>query len=307
MDTKQLSFAIRLADTLHFGKAAEIEDIAQSGLSVQISKLELEVGFKIFDRTNRKVVLTEAGRNFIDNARATMLLMKNTITECQAISESRKGVMRVGYFGEAAGEITHLVFSFFKATNPDIKLFFHELNMTNQVQELISGKIDAALLRMPINDDRLEFDIMYDEPRVAAVPASHELADAAQISIADLVSQPFAIAGEGAPSEWASYWSLASEHHEKSRVGAQVKSISESLFAIAYGGVFDTFPLTASRMFNHPGVKYIPIVDAPRSTLALATVKGNRSPAVRSLRRCIEIILEQSISCIPEARRIRNP
>lgn len=307
MDTKQLALAIRLADTLHFGKAAEIENIAQSGLSAQISKLERELGFKIFDRTNRKVVLSEAGKHYIHQARSIMLALKKAASESLAIAESKKGVMRVGYFGEAAGEITHLVFSLFKKTNPDLKLFFHELSMTNQVQELISGKIDAALLRLPIDDERLEFDVMYDEPLVAAVPADHELAKAPHISIADLADKPFAIAGDGAPSEWAAYWSLGNENFERCRAGVHVESISESLFAVAYGGAFDTFPLTAARMFSHPGVTFVPMIDAPRSTMALATLKGNRAPAVRSLRRCIEMTLEQSLACLPEARRVANP
>jgi hypothetical protein len=180
---------------------------------------------------------------------------------------------------------------------------FTELSMTNQVQALISGKVDAALVRLPICDPRLELDVMFDEPRVAAVPANHEMANASILTISDLIEQPFAVAGEGAPIEWAAYWSLGSERHEACRIGAYVQSIPESLAAVAYGGAFDTFPLTATRLFSHPGVRYVPLADAPRSSLALATLAGNRSPSVRSLRRCVAETLESSLSCIPEARR----
>lgn len=306
MDTRQLILATRLAETLHFGKTAEIENIAQSGLSAQIAKLETELGFRLFERTSHRVSLTEAGQTFIEQARLMLGNMNNAIIECRAIAEKNRGVLKLGFFGDAAGELTHLIFSMFRQVNPDIRMIFTELTMTNQVQALISGKVDAALVRLPIDDERLEFDVMFDEPRVAAVPASHAMADAPLLHIADLMEQPFAVAGEGAPAEWASYWSLGPERQEASRVGALVQSIPESLAAVAYGGAFDTFPLTATRLFSHPGVRYVPLADAPRSTLALATLKGNRSPAVRSLRRCVIETLEHSLSCLPQARRCRD-
>lgn len=306
MDTRQLILATRLAETLHFGKTAEIENIAQSGLSAQIAKLETELGFRLFERTSHRVSLTEAGQTFIEQARLMLGNMNNAIIECRAIAEKNRGVLKLGFFGDAAGELTHLIFSMFRQVNPDIRMIFTELTMTNQVQALISGKVDAALVRLPIDDERLEFDVMFDEPRVAAVPASHAMADAPLLHIADLMEQPFAVAGEGAPAEWASYWSLGPERQEASRVGALVQSIPESLAAVAYGGAFDTFPLTATRLFSHPGVRYVPLADAPRSTLALATLKGNRSPAVRSLRRCVIETLEHSLSCLPQARRSRD-
>ncbi|WP_020190039.1 LysR substrate-binding domain-containing protein [Pseudomonas putida] len=304
MDTRQLLLATRLAETLHFGRAAEIENIAQSGLSAQIAKLETELGFRLFERNSHRVSLTEAGEAFIEHARSVLHSMTSTIGECRAIADQSRRLLRIGFFGDAAGELTHLIFSLFKQLNPDTRITFVELNMTNQVQSLISGKVDAALIRLPVEDSRLEFDYMFDEPRVAAVPANHEMADAPVLHIRDILGQPFAVAGEGAPSEWASYWSLSLECEEPSRVGAFVQSIPESLASIAYGGAFDTYPLSATRIYSHAGVKYVPLADARRSALALATLKGNRSPAIRSLRRCVEKTLEDSLECMPQARRL---
>lgn len=301
MDTRQLILASRLAETLHFGKTAEIENIAQSGLSTQIAKLENELGFKLFERTSHRVSITDAGQAFIERARVLLSDLNNMVLDCRAISESSRGVLKLGFFGEAAGELTHLIFSLFQNSNPDIRLMVTELSMTNQVQALISGKVDAALIRLPVFDPRLEFDVMFDEPRVAVVPVNHEMANAPILRMADIIEQPFAVAGEGAPAEWAAYWSLANE--SPCRVGAYVQSIPESLAAVAYSGAFDTYPLTATRLYTHPGVRYVPLSDAPRSILAIATVAGNRSPAVRSLRRCINEIVESSLACIPEARR----
>lgn len=301
MDTKQLILAARLAETLHFGKTAEIENIAQSGLSAQIAKLETELGFKLFQRTSHRVSLTDAGQKFIDHARILLGSLNNTVLECRAIAESSKGVLRLGVFGEAVGELTHLIFSLFQRMNPDIRLIVTELSMINQVQALVSGRVDAVFIRLPLCDPRLELDVMFDEPRLAAVPVNHEMSSAETLRIADFIEQPFAVAGEGAPSEWAAYWSLANER--PGRVAAYVQSIPESLAAVAYGGAFDTYPLTATRLYKHPGVRYIPVEDAPRSSLALATLAGNRTPTIRALRRCVMEVLETSLCYLPEARR----
>ncbi|WP_321890103.1 MULTISPECIES: LysR family transcriptional regulator [Paraburkholderia] len=303
MDTRQLLLAIRLAETLHFGKAAEIENVAQSGLSAQIAKLESELGFAIFERTNRRVVVTEAGKSFIERAREMLGDMSNTIIECRALAEKSRGVLKLGFFGEAAGELTHLMLGMFRRVNPNIQLVCIELSMTNQVQALVSGRVDAALLRLPIDDDRLAIDVMYDEPRVAVIPADHPMADASLLEVSDLFGQPFAVAAAGAPSEWASYWCLEPQYHERTRVGAFVQSIPESLAAVAYSGACDTFPLSATRVFSHPGVRYVPLKDAPRSALALVTLKQSRNAAVRSLRQCISQTLDSSLSRMPEACR----
>ena len=144
MDTKQLSLAIRLAETLHFGKTAEIENIAQSGLSTQIAKLEDEIGFKIFNRTNRRVSLTKAGEEFIEKTRLILNDLNKNIQNSQNIAKQHKQTLRVGFFAEGAGELTHSIFSLFKKINPEVNLTIIELNMINQIQSLISKHVDIG-------------------------------------------------------------------------------------------------------------------------------------------------------------------
>lgn len=303
MDTRQLLLAVRLAEFLHFGKTADVENIAQSALSAQIAKLEGELGFQIFDRTSRTVTLSEAGKTFIERAREMLDGLSETVQECKAIADSNRAVLKIGFFGEAAGELTHAMFELFQRLNPSVRLLFTELNMNNQIQSLTSGKVDVAFIRTPIHDERLNLEIMFDEPRVAVVPKSHELADAPILQMSDLAEQPFAVAADGSPLGWVSYWALSPDSRAPARIAAQVNSVPESLAAIAYRGAFDTFPLTTTRCYSHPGVKYVPLADAPRSALALATTKGNRSRIVKAFRRCVAETLDQSLAALPEARR----
>lgn len=288
MDTRQLHMAVTLSEILHFGKTAELENIAQSGLSVQIAKLENELGFKIFHRGSNRVCLTNAGEKFIAHASAWLESIGEITEECRALSKKAVRTLRVGFFNDGAHEKVYPIISLFKKANPDIRLTFTELTMTNQVQSLLTDKVDVALIRLPVSDERLAFDYVCEEPRVAAVPAFHDLADASRLSCGDLYEQPFAIAGSGAPQEWMPYWSLRADTSSMPKIGAEVYSINESLAAVAYSGAFDTYPLSASRLYNQPGVRFIPLTDAPGSILALASVQGNVSPEVMAMRHTVQ-------------------
>ncbi|MDX3985723.1 MAG: LysR family transcriptional regulator [Achromobacter sp.] len=289
MDMRQLTLAVRLAETLHFGKAAELENIAQSGLSTQIAKLEAEVGFYIFDRTSRRVALTEAGELFIQKAKQILNAVRGALQDCQAAATQNRGVLRIGFFGNGAIEPIHGAFDLFRHRNPGILLKFVELRMPNQIQALIDGAIDVALVYLPFDDERLELTPILGEPRVVAVPFGHPMADAPSLHVYDLQNKPFAMACEGTPSEWISFWSLNCDQRD-ARTCPRVSTIQEGLATVAYKGAFDTLPLSATRFYRHPGVRYIPLLDASQSTLAFAKYKDNNNPAIQAFRQCVETI-----------------
>lgn len=286
MDTKKLLLAIKLGETLHFGKTAELENMAQSGLSAKISALESELGFRLFTRANRRVALTEAGEKFIDKAKIIINDVHNTVLECKAISDSQRSVIKIGFFGDSAPEHTHSTFLLFRKMNPDIKLVFVELQMTNLVQSLVSGSVDVVLMRLPVYDDRFEYFDLFDEPRLAVVPVTHPLAQMKTLSVADLFDKPFAIPESGAPVDMIAYWSLADERNEPSRIATTVRSVSEVIAAVAYGGAFNTAPASFAKVHSHPGIRYIPLENASYSTMSLVTLQGNRRPGIRALCDC---------------------
>jgi DNA-binding transcriptional LysR family regulator len=301
MEIRQLRYAVQLAETLHFGQAAEREFIAQSAFSLQIGRLERELGTLLFERAHHRVALTPAGSAFVARARRMLDDLELASVEASKLGEENAEVLRVGIFGEAAGELTHLIFSAFAEAHSRVRLEFTELSMVNQLEALKSGRVDVAILRSPIFDSSIDMEPMFCEPRVAVVPASHPLADAETLCIADLVDQKFAVAAEGAPAGWASYWSFDDLRGEPSRIAASVHSINESLATVAYAGAVDTFPGTASRMFPHPGVRYIPLMDAEQSTLCLTTVHGDRRPQLQALSGIIKTVVDSDLSLVPGA------
>ncbi|WP_349904844.1 LysR family transcriptional regulator [Parafrigoribacterium humi] len=307
MEFRQLRYAVRVAQTLHFGRAADLEHIAPSVLSTQLRRLELELGVSLFDRSASGVVITQAGAHFVDEANSILDSLHVLKMDTRSVAGSATTRLRIGFFGEALGELTHLLFDSVSETHPHAELAFTELSMNNQFELLHSGVVDAAFIRLPVDDPALCVTPLFQEPLRAATSARGEFAGLDSVSIEDILDRPFAVAGGGTPASWSSYWSLDAERGERSRVGAAVTTLPESLAAVAYTDIVDTFPESAARKYRHPGVDFLPISDAEPSTLALVSRKGNTNPLVESLRECTITLVRQYIGMMPGAESLLGP
>ncbi|GAA3705668.1 LysR family transcriptional regulator [Zhihengliuella alba] len=304
MEIRQLQFAVRVAETLHFGRAAELEHIAPSVLSTQIRRLESRLGVKIFERTPHQVLVTPAGAHFIGEAREILERLGRLRTETQAIARSATERLSIGFFGEALGELTHRVFNAFATTFPHTELQFTELSMSTQFEDLNAGAVDVAFLRMPIDDRTFRVRPLFQERLYAAVAADGPFSDATSLKVEDIIDEPFAVAGDDTPSEWAGFWSLDGNRGAPRRIGAKVHTLSESLSAVAYSGAIDTYPASATRTFQHPGVAFVPIEDAPASVLAFTWRRDNDNPMIPELLAVTTSVIRQHIDELPEAELV---
>lgn len=301
MEVRQLRYVVRLAETLHFGRAAQLEYIAQSAFSAHVARLERELGVRLFDRSNQRVALTAAGAAFVERAQRVLVGLGEAAAEARAHAPEARKVLRVGTLAEAAGELTPLIFSIYRELEPNVQLEFTELTMVDQLDRLVAGDVDVAILRMPMDDERITLRPIFSEPRVAAVPRRHALADAAVLSVDDLLDEPFAAADPGSPAGWSSYWTCDDRRGEPGRVAARVRSVGESLMAISCLGAVDTFPWTAARLFRHAGVAYVPLCDAAPSTVALAIRQKESRPHVQAVGSAVERAVEEHLSVVPDA------
>lgn len=305
MELRQLRYFVRVAETLHFGRAAAQEYVSQSVISTQIQLLETELGFRLFDRTSHHVALTPAGTVFLGEVEQTLTALGTAVSGARDVARGAPRRLRVGTFAEGAGPLTHLIFSAFREAAVDVELQYVELTMVNQLDAVRNVDVDVALLRLPIMDDSLHVEPLFAEPRVAVVAADDELADAESLSVKDLIDRPFAVAAEGAPTDWRSYWSFDDQRGESSRVGGEVRSVPESLAAVAYRGAVDTFPATAAVMFPHPGVRFIPLVDAEPSSLAIVSASSpTGDDAASRFRQIATGIVDQYLHLVPGAVRL---
>jgi len=283
MDLRQLRYAVLLAEEGHFGRAAARAYITQSALSQQISRLEGRLGSRLFERGSRGVVPTAAGELLLTRARAILADVDRLEEEARDHGRGLIGTLRVGIFGAGAGELTAIIFGAFRRAFPGATLHLRELTMSSQISTLLDRVVDVAMIHPLFEEPGLESHPLLEEPRYAAVPAEHALADADSLTIGDLAEEPFVTARAGTPAPWKAFWSCEDLWGApRGAGGIDMDSVNEGLAAVAYLGAVDTVPSTATRFFRHPGVRFVPLRDASNSTVAVVRRRGDTRPLVEA-------------------------
>lgn len=303
MEIRQLRYAVLLDEHRHFGRAARAAFITQPAFSQQIASLERELDVSLFERSQSGTRPTAAGERFLDHARGLLEGLRELETDLRAIAAGSQGALRVGLFGASAGEITPLLIDTYRTMFPGVDLTFHELSMTRQFDELRDRDVDVAIVHPLCEADDIEFDVLFHEPRYAAVPIRNELADASSVSVEDLVDLPFVVAGDGTPGAWRSFWAYGEESDATRRARAKMQTIAEGLAAVAYLNVVDTVPATVTRYHRHPGVAFVPVEDATFSSVAVARRANETSPIVKAFCHVADHVAGEHHAMVPGAVR----
>lgn len=191
MELRHLRYFVTLAEELHFGRAAERLHIAQPPLSQQIRQLETELGFELFHRTKRKVQLTEAGQVFLDEVQQIFKQLEQAIQVGRQTSRGEMGQLVVGFVSSAPYNILPTVLRAFRSSVPEVRLELHELTTNQQFRWLRESRIDVGFVRPPVEEDRLNFETIFQESLVVALPDTHELANQSNVCLRSLKNEPF--------------------------------------------------------------------------------------------------------------------
>ncbi|MHA4812432.1 LysR substrate-binding domain-containing protein [Flavitalea flava] len=163
MTLVQLEYIVAVDIHRHFATAAEHCFITQPTLSMQIQKLEEELGLKLFDRSKQPVIPTEAGREILDQARK-ILSEAGTIQE---IVQTRKGILtgelRIGIIPTLAPYLLPLFVQGFTAKYPQIKLVVNELTTELVIARLREGRIDVGILVTPLQENGIREHVLFYE------------------------------------------------------------------------------------------------------------------------------------------------
>lgn len=301
MELRQLRYVVTLAETLHFGRAAAREFITQSTFSQQIARLELELGTPLFERSPKHVALTDAGRAFVPRAQRVLEELRQLRDEMGGYSAGASGTLRLGVFAEGAGEMTPLILQAFQESHPGIRIAFTELSFRDQADSLVSRRVDVAILRPPMSDPRVHTVELFAEPRCAALPVSHPLADRDDLSVRDLAGEQMVSTGADVAPEWAAFWRSDEDYDQPNPILVHAASVVESLEAVAHLGAVDTVPASSARRFPHPGVRYVLLRDGALATVAVARRTEDERPLVLSFCAHARQVAEERLDVVPLA------
>ena len=195
MNLRDLKYLLALADHKHFGRAAAACFVSQPTLSTQIKKLEEELGVSLVERAPRKVMLTPAGRDAAERARRIVAEVEQMKEGARRSQDPEAGTVRLGMFPTLGPYLLPHVIPRIRERFPNLELLLVEEKSDVLLSRLHEGKLDAALLALPVHDDQLHSEFLFEEPFVLAVPENHPLAQRDSLSLAELVRPETAAAG----------------------------------------------------------------------------------------------------------------
>ncbi|MDA2893453.1 LysR family transcriptional regulator [Mycolicibacterium sp. BiH015] len=278
VDTRLLRYFTAVADELNYTRAAERLYVSQPALSKQLARLERQLGVQLFERTSRRVVLTKAGETLLPLARRTVSDWQEALGVTRAAARAQRAVLTVGFIASAANEFTPAIVDQFARRRPGWRVELRQGEWADPTAGLRDGSSDAALIRVPIPDPNgLTMYTLLSEPRCVALPIGHPLTERNELSVTDLLEQPF-VATRG-PACWRDWW-LAAECRGGHRpiVAIEVNSPDEWLAAITSGAGVSFAPQSATRFYSPPGVTYRSVTGIPPTQVAVAHREHSNHP-----------------------------
>ena len=188
MELRHFRYFVAVAEHLHFGRAADALVTAQPSLSRQIQQLEDELGIQLFERSNKRVALTEGGRTFLVDAKRILQFADASVRHARESAEGTRGELRISFIGGAMMTEMPLVLSTFRRRFPHVELLPYAIH-NEHMEALLDGRVDIAWTVPTAHPDFGTRDITSDRLS-AALPADHPLATAERVDLADFGDEP---------------------------------------------------------------------------------------------------------------------
>jgi DNA-binding transcriptional LysR family regulator len=190
IDIRQMRYFVTLAETLHFGRAAERLHISQPPLSRQIAALEKELGVHLFERQSRRATLTHAGRRFLEDARAVLISFDQACRNARLAERGELGELSIGFMMHAAYTVLPGLARRYMANHPGVRVELREIIPATLADAVLAGQFDTAIMFNPGPVRGLETQTIYREQLCLALHASHPLASHTVVRAKQLNGEP---------------------------------------------------------------------------------------------------------------------
>ena len=197
MNLRDLKYLVALADHRHFGRAAAACFVSQPTLSTQIRKLEDELGVALVERAPRRVMLTPVGLDVAQRARRVIAEVEQMGEIARRSQDPEAGTVKLGLFPTLAPYLLPHVLPGVRKRFPRLELLLVEEKTDQILERLRDGRLDAGILALPLHDEQLHLEPLFDEPFVLAVPADHPLAGQRKVALDALDDRHLLLLEEG--------------------------------------------------------------------------------------------------------------
>ena len=197
MNLKDLKYLVALADTGHFGKAAERTYVSQPTLSAQLKKLEEYLGVKLVERQPKKVQLTDIGRQVVLRARPMLEQGDEIVALARTNADPLSGRIKVALIPTVGPYLLPRITQKIRKALPNLGLMLYEYQTEPLLRRLRDGEFDLGIIALPTDMEGLQSRALYEEEFLLAVPRQHALTSKATIKIQDLKGQALLLLEDG--------------------------------------------------------------------------------------------------------------
>src|SRR5881398_3223668 len=289
VELRHLRYFVAVAEMENVSRAALKLHVSQPALSRQIRDLEDVIGFSLFERTAKSVRLTDAGRAFLDNARALLQNADEAVTKARAVASAEPTELHVGYSAENTVEILPKTLRAFQQAMPNVHVRLHDWNNKDMVDGIRNGRLQLGLI-VPDSKASALHDLRYEElfhERVCvAVAPQHPFARRRAIPLTEVAAEPLVgLTREDYPNYYDLLSIIFSKAKQKPRIIEEHDSMSGVMSAVEAGtGVAVAVDFGYS--FGNR-VKFLHLTPEPKPfSVGIVATKGRLSPAAEKFWQC---------------------
>nr|WP_244832105.1 LysR family transcriptional regulator [Caballeronia sp. TF1N1] len=283
MELRHLHYFVTLAETLHFGRAAERLNISQPPLSRQIALLEEEVGVVLFERNRRSVKLSAAGKRFQHDAKDILGSVERAKQNARTASQGGSGSLSVGFMFAAAYSVVPPITLAYASRYPAVDLHLTESIPRLLMQDIRQSTTDVALMYPPVDLRELATKTVFREPLLAALPAGHHLArGSGPIDVVDLRDESFLIS----PRTAAPYiYDIILGHCKQRGFEPKIRletNYQQTIVTLVGQGLGVALVHKSMKTARPRKVKFRPLRDPPYIELNVTWDPLNRNPCIET-------------------------
>jgi DNA-binding transcriptional LysR family regulator len=286
----QLRCFVAVGEELHFGRAAQRLNMTQPPLSRQIQSLERILGVVLLERTSRSVRLTTAGRAFLIESQRILRLANSAALTTRRIAGGDAGRVAIGFTAASGYSFLPSLVNLARTRLPDVDLTLRELVSGDQVEALVTGRIDLGLARPPLT--RPEFDKIrvMSEPLVAALPVGDPRLEKEIIELTDFDRQPLVMYSPEGASYFHDMLAAMFDAADVSPDFVQHMSQIHSILSLVHARLGAAVVPAAAMQLHFDGVEFRPLRTIPAEPVELfvAWRRDNQNPGLQPLLDLIE-------------------
>jgi LysR family transcriptional regulator, hydrogen peroxide-inducible genes activator len=262
MNLKDLKYLLALAEYRHFGKAAKACSVSQPTLSIQLKKLEQALGVQLFERGQKRVLITAAGLRIVEQAKHVLSAVHELEKLAKLANDPFSTELRLGLIPSLGPYLLPHILPIIKQQLPKLTLYLYEDKTETLLTKLNQGNLDAIILALPVLHKGMTVQTLFKEPFFLTMPASHSLHYAKELHLKDLNHDNLLLLEEGHCLRDQALEACRKKSSLKEKTNYRATSLETLRHMVASGAGITLLPLLAlethSLIINKPFADPIP-------------------------------------------------